>query len=134
MNLQHVYRVSYRVHSFTLVNEFGWSRFPAISGAAVSNAGGCGPGIQKNLVPPPRPPLQSHPATWSGETREQAMPETRGTSDIFEAMSTMRAMRRLKPDPVPDELINKILQAGQWAPSGGNTQRWRFLVVKDPEI
>jgi nitroreductase len=54
--------------------------------------------------------------------------------DIFETMSTMRAMRRLKPDPVPDELIHKILQAGQWAPSGGNTQRWRFLVVKDPEI
>ena len=59
------------------------------------------------------------------------MPET---TDIFEVMSTMRAMRRLKPDPVPDELINKILQAAQWAPSGGNTQRWRFLVVKDPEI
>src|SRR5437588_365010 len=54
--------------------------------------------------------------------------------ELFEVMSTMRAMRRLKPDPVPDELINKILQAGQWAPSGGNTQRWRFLVVKDPEI
>ena len=33
--------------------------------------------------------------------------------DIFEVMSTMRAMRRLKPDPVPDDLINKILQAGQ---------------------
>ena len=59
------------------------------------------------------------------------MPES---NDIFEIMSTMRAMRRLKPDPVPDELINKILQAGQWAPSGGNTQRWRFLVVKDPAI
>src|SRR5580704_14461074 len=54
--------------------------------------------------------------------------------DLFETMSTMRAMRRLQPDPVPDELINKILQAGQWAPSGGNTQRWRFLVVKDPEV
>jgi len=51
------------------------------------------------------------------------MPET---NEIFEIMSTMRAMRRLKPDPVPDELVNKILQAGQWAPSGGNTQRWRF--------
>src|SRR5947208_3898307 len=63
------------------------------------------------------------------------MPErTNATSDIFEAMSTMRAMRRLKPDPVPDDLIQKILQAGQWAPSGGNTQRWRFLVVKDPEV
>jgi nitroreductase len=59
------------------------------------------------------------------------MPET---TNIFEVMSTMRAMRRLKPDPVPDELINKILQAAQWAPSGGNTHRWRFLVVKDPEI
>ena len=56
------------------------------------------------------------------------------TDNIWEAMSTMRAMRRLKPDPVPDELINRILQAGQYAPSGGNTQRWRFLVVKDPEI
>src|ERR1700741_4326287 len=54
--------------------------------------------------------------------------------DLFEVMSTMRAMRRLKPDPVPDELINKILQAAQWAPNGANTQRWRFLVVKDPEI
>jgi nitroreductase len=60
------------------------------------------------------------------------MPET--TTDVFEVMSTMRAMRRLKPDPVPEELIHKILRAGQWAPSGGNTQRWRFLVVKDPEI
>src|ERR1700751_4180456 len=56
------------------------------------------------------------------------------TTDIFEVMSTMRARRRLKPDPVSDELINKILQAAQWAPSGGNTQRWRFLVVKDSEI
>ena len=61
-------------------------------------------------------------------------PNREPTENIWEAMSTMRAMRRLKPDPVPDELINKILQAGQYAPSGGNTQRWRFLVVKDPEI
>jgi nitroreductase len=43
-------------------------------------------------------------------------------------------MRRLKPDPVPDDLIVKILRAGQCAASGGNMQRWRFLVVKDPKI
>ncbi len=43
-------------------------------------------------------------------------------------------MRRLKPDPVPDDLIRQILLAGQAAASGGNTQRWRFLVLKDPEI
>ena len=45
--------------------------------------------------------------------------------------TTMRAMRRLKPDPVPDEVIFKILAAGQAAASGGNTQRWKFLVLKD---
>ena len=54
--------------------------------------------------------------------------------DLFEIMENCRAMRRLKPDPVPDELIAKILQAGSWAPSGGNTQTWRFLVVKDRKI
>ena len=43
-------------------------------------------------------------------------------------------MRRLKTDPVPNELIRKILQAGVCAPSGGNMQRWRFLVVRDPKI
>ena len=54
--------------------------------------------------------------------------------DLFETMHTTRAMRRLKPDPVPDELIHKILEAGICAPSGGNTQKWRFLVIRDTEI
>src|SRR6266478_8050248 len=63
------------------------------------------------------------------------MPEgTPNGTDIFEIMHTMRAMRRLKPDPVPDDLIRQILLAGQAAASGGNTQRWRFLVLKDPKI
>lgn len=53
------------------------------------------------------------------------------TVDLFETMRTMRAMRRLKPDPVPDALIHKILHAGSCAPSGGNYQRWRFLVLKE---
>lgn len=59
------------------------------------------------------------------------MPEA---TDLFEIMQTTRAMRRLKPDPVPDELIRKILQAGVCAPNGGNTQRWRFLVIKDTKV
>jgi len=54
--------------------------------------------------------------------------------DLFEIIETTRAMRRLKPDPVPDELVAKILRAGIAAPSGGNTQRWRFLVIKDRKI
>ena len=59
------------------------------------------------------------------------MPE--GT-ELFHIMRTTRAMRRLKPDPVPDELILQILQAGQWAANGGANQRWRFLVIKDRSI
>ena len=55
-------------------------------------------------------------------------------NDLFEIIRTTRAMRRLKPDPVPDELIHKILEAGLCAANGGNRQSWRFLVVKDPEI
>ena len=55
-------------------------------------------------------------------------------TDLFEIIQSTRAMRRLKPDPVPDELIRRILQAGQCAPNGGNSQRWHFLVVKDPKI
>src|SRR5205809_7613855 len=54
-----------------------------------------------------------------------------GTTDLFEIIGTTRSMRRLKPDPVPSELIQKILEAGVCAPSGGNMQRWRFLVIKE---
>ena len=56
------------------------------------------------------------------------------SGDLFEIIHTTRAMRRLKPDPVPDELIRKILEAGMAAANGGNTQRWRFLVLKDQKI
>ena len=50
---------------------------------------------------------------------------------ILEVMATMRAMRRLKPEPVPDELLEKLVQAATWAPSGGNLQAYSFVVVTD---
>ncbi len=53
--------------------------------------------------------------------------------DLFDAITTMRAMRRLKPDPVPVELIRKVLDAGTRAPSGQNTQPWAFVVVQEPQ-
>ncbi len=53
--------------------------------------------------------------------------------DIFEAINTQRAMRRLKPDPVPDELIWKLLDAAVKAPSGANRQPWNFIVIRDPQ-
>jgi nitroreductase len=54
--------------------------------------------------------------------------------DLFEAMHTQRAIRRLKPDPIPDETIKVILDAAVCAPSGGNRQTWRFLVIRDPAL
>ena len=60
---------------------------------------------------------------------------TAGTgAELFEVIRTTRSMRRLKPDPVPNDAIRKILEAGTCAPSGGNMQRWRFLVIRDPEV
>src|ERR1700675_702700 len=60
--------------------------------------------------------------------------ETTTTHDLFEIIRTTRSMRRLKTDPVPNELVRKILEAGVCAPSGGNMQRWRFLVIRDASI
>ncbi|MBU2531374.1 MAG: nitroreductase family protein [Alphaproteobacteria bacterium] len=56
------------------------------------------------------------------------------SQNIFDIIATTRTMRRLKPDPVPDALIVKMLEAGIKAPNGGNTQIWHFLVIKDVEI
>lgn len=52
--------------------------------------------------------------------------------DVFEIMQTTRSMRRLKSDPVPDRMIRRVLEAATWAPSGGNMQGWRFLLIRDP--
>lgn len=57
-----------------------------------------------------------------------------GSTDLFEIIRTTRSMRRLKPDPVPDALVRQILEAGTCAPSGGNMQRWRFLVIRDSAV
>src|SRR5215472_8076251 len=62
------------------------------------------------------------------------MPNENHSTELFEIIKTTRSMRRLKPDPVPNELIRKILEAGVCAPSGGNMQRWRFLVVPDQKV
>jgi nitroreductase len=51
---------------------------------------------------------------------------------VFEAIHTARALRRLKPDPVPEALITQVLDAAICAPSAGNAQNWVFLVVRDP--
>ena len=52
---------------------------------------------------------------------------------LFEAIYSARSLRRLKPDPVPEELITRVLDAAIRAPSGGNAQSWAFVVVRDSD-
>jgi len=54
--------------------------------------------------------------------------------DIIDLIKSRRSVRKLKPDPVPDEVLMKLLEAARWAPSWANTQCWEFIVVKDPKI
>ena len=53
--------------------------------------------------------------------------------DVFEALYTTRAMRRVKEDPIPDEIIKSMIDSAIRAPSGSNRQDWRFVAVTDQE-
>lgn len=55
----------------------------------------------------------------------------RAEGSLVEVMTTMRAMRRLRPDPVPDELIRELIEAAMYAPSAGHQQGQVFVVVTD---
>lgn len=52
---------------------------------------------------------------------------------VYQAMRTLKAVRRLKPDPIPDDVLQRVLEAATWAPTGGNQQPWRIIAVKDRE-
>jgi nitroreductase len=52
--------------------------------------------------------------------------------DFFDVATTQRAIRRLKPDPIPEAAVRQIMDAAICAPSGGNRQGWSFLIVRDP--
>jgi nitroreductase len=56
------------------------------------------------------------------------------TMPLGEAIFSLRAIRRLKPDPIPDADLRDILEAAIRAPNGGNAQPWHFIVVKDPAV
>ena len=51
--------------------------------------------------------------------------------DVYQAIKSRRTVRDYKPDPIPQELLKKILQAARWAPSSSNTQKWSFIVIQD---
>ena len=56
-----------------------------------------------------------------------------GEIGVYEAMSTLRAVRRLRSDPIPGDVLRRVLEAASWAPTGGNVQPWRVIVVRAAE-
>jgi nitroreductase len=62
------------------------------------------------------------------------MSASNSTLDVIEAIWSTRSMRRLKPDPIPDEVLHTIFDAAIRAPSGSNQQTWGFIVVRDPKL
>lgn len=54
-------------------------------------------------------------------------------ADILDVICSRKSIRRFKTDPVPEEMIDKILEAARWAPTGENYQPWRFIVVRSQE-
>lgn len=51
--------------------------------------------------------------------------------DVFEAMRSRRSIRKFKPVPVPEDKLAQVLEAGRIAPSAGNRQPWKYIVVRD---
>jgi len=54
--------------------------------------------------------------------------------DVLNLIKTRRSIRRYRSDPVPEELIEQVLEAARWAPSSTNAQPWEFVVVREPAI
>jgi len=55
-------------------------------------------------------------------------------NQVLEAIRNRRSVRSYKPKPIPRDILNTLIEAGNMAPTGGNRQPWRFVVVEDPEF
>jgi hypothetical protein len=105
-----------------------------------------GPSARRSFdVFTPKGPPSVAPEVWASamslrtfECTEQdpldRRPDRQAPMDLYEALYTCRAMRRVRPDPVPLEVQARILDAAIRAPTGGNAQTWHFLLVDDPAV
>ncbi len=54
-------------------------------------------------------------------------------SELLDLLKTRRSVRAFTSDPVPDEAVDRILEAARWAPSGANSQPWEFIVIREQQ-
>ena len=76
-----------------------------------------------------------HPPGPSADLPVVGVPHSgdRAGIDLYDAASTTRAVRRLRADPIPEDVLARVLRAATWAPSGGNLQPWHVIAVRDPD-
>src|SRR6188768_1387486 len=84
----------------------------------------------RELSPPRRNPRSDTPTC----ALMPPMSQPNFDMSLEEAMSTQRAIRRLKPDPVDDALVLRLIELALKAPTGSNAQNWEFIVVRDPAV
>lgn len=56
------------------------------------------------------------------------------TGAILDVIQNRKSIRKYKPDPIPDEMVKKLVEAARWAPSTDNAQPWRFIIIRDREM
>ncbi len=54
--------------------------------------------------------------------------------NLLELVKNRRSIRRFKPEPIPDDYVEKIIEVALWAPSGANSQPWEFITIKEKEL
>jgi len=77
----------------------------------------------------------------TGPSRRNAVPwqesnqmTNSARSDRITFLRDLRAVRQLRPDPLPDDVVRNILEVGRWSGSAGNRQPWEFVVVRDRDM
>ena len=91
-------------------------------------------GFQAEPQNPPRSPFVKGESSRHGRQEFPDWVDRVGEDvPLLEGIRTTRAIRRLRPDPVPPALIRKVCEAGTFAPSGGNRQPWFFIAVTEPD-
>src|SRR6266705_4004999 len=61
------------------------------------------------------------------------MPDTENPQDLIASLKRLRAVRQFRPDPVPQEVVDAVLDVARWSGSASNRQPWEFVVIRNKE-